>query len=170
MEQRRRPLFDAFAVSELPPPHNPFSCHHSQRFRRIAEQTQVGADSWREADLVAGRAFLGTFTPDDLRACRFHEGQWRAIADESVRIIDLLGRRDPEDYAAAARRSPLRKTDRRWLVSLFADPIVIGRSSYTNGQHRGCALRFSGADRAAVVCGYESLDEECVDWTYEGDG
>jgi hypothetical protein len=43
--------------------------------------------------------------------------------------------------------------DRWWLVSLFADPIVLSekRDHNVNRQHRGCGLRFSGAERAAVV-------------------
>jgi hypothetical protein len=56
-----------------------------------------------------------------------------------------------------------------WLESLFRDPVFIGGGSYTNGQHRGCALRFSGAERAAVVVGYEFLDEFSTDWQYEGE-
>ena len=170
MEERRRPVFEPVPVSDLPPPHNPSRCQHIDRFRHIAERTQGSADSSSEAELEAGRAFLGTLTPDDLRACSFHDGDWKAIADESVRIIDVLGRRDPEDYAYAARRSHLRDRDRDWLVSLFAAPIFIGGGSYTNGQHRGCALRFSGGERAAVVTGDESLGEVCTDWEYEGGG
>jgi hypothetical protein len=30
-------------------------------------------------------------------------------------------------------------------------------------------LRFSGAERAAVVVGYEFLDEFSTDWQYEGE-
>jgi hypothetical protein len=60
--------------------------------------------------------------------------------------------------------------DLRWLLSLFDNPINIEGGSYANGQHRGCALRFSGAERAAVVTGSEVLGHVCTDWTYLGDG
>jgi hypothetical protein len=84
--------------------------------------------------------------------------------------VDALGRTDREDYVTAARQVRLRRKDRSWLWSLFADPVIIGGGSYTNGQHRGCALRFSGAERAAVVTGTESIGEQNVDWTYLGGG
>lgn len=167
-EERSRPVFEAVTVSDLPPPHNPWRCEHVDRFRLIAEQTQ--ADSRLQANLEAGRTFLGTLTPADRRACRFHKGRWKVIADESVRIINQLGHRDLADYAAEATRSHLGKTDRDWLVSLFSHPIFIGGGAYTDGQHRGCALRFSGAEQAAVATDDESLGDTCVDWTYRGDG
>lgn len=170
MDEQWRPVFEAVPVAELPPPHGPFKCRYRDRFKLIEERTQVGAESWHDADLAAGRAFLGTLTADDLRKCRYHDGNWKAIAEESVRIIDSLGPRDRNEYAAEAKRSTLPDRDRRWLVTLFSEPIFIGGGAYTNGQHRGCALRFSGADRAAVVTGDESLGEAGAEWIYEGDG
>ena len=62
------------------------------------------------------------------------------------------------------------KIERGWLCSLFDDPVFIGGGSYTNGQHRGCALRFSGAERAAINTRDESLGMVCDDWVYGGDG
>ncbi len=170
MDEQWRPVFKAVEVAGLPPPHGPFKCQHRDRFDLIRQQMEVGAESWHEANLVAGRRFLATLTPEDLQACRYHAANWKAIAEESVRIIDSLGRGDPEEYDAEAQRSTLPERDRRWLVTLFAEPIFIGGGAYTNGQHRGCALRFSGADRAAVVTGDESLGEEVPSWIYEGDG
>lgn len=167
-----RPLFEALPVEQLPPPHNPSRCPHIDRFRHIAD-TQDGPDAQGrglEDDLQAGSAFLTTLTPDDHRHCPYHDADWKAIADVSVRIIETLGRRDPDDYASAARDAPLRGRDRGWLVSLFSDPIYIGGGAYTNGQHRGCALRFSGAKRAAIATDDEILGEECTDWTYDGGG
>lgn len=166
-----RPLFEALPVDQLPPPHNPSRCRHIDRFRQIAdEQNTPEGRRWLEHDLEVGRAFLTTLTPDDLRHCPFHDADWRAIADASVRIIETLGRCDTDEYAAAASDTPLRRNDREWLVSLFSDPIFIGGGTYTNGQHRGCALRFSGAKRAAIATDDEILGEECTDWTYGGGG
>jgi hypothetical protein len=113
-----------------------------------------------ETDLDAGRQFLATLTAADLRACRFHRAAWDEVADESARIIGLSRVVEVEDFIGAAQRSSLPPQDRRWLTSLFVDPIVLANRSYTNGQHRGCALRFSGAKQAAVVIGYELLGEE----------
>jgi len=167
-----RPLFEALPVDQLPPPHNPSRCTHIDRFRQIADQhdTPDAQGRWLEHDLEIGRMFLKTLTPDDLHDCPFHNADWRAIADASVRIIETLGRRDTDEYASAASDVRLRRSDREWLVSLFSDPIFIGGGAYTNGQHRGCALRFSGAKRAAIATDDEILGEECTDWTYRGGG
>jgi len=171
IEELWRPVFEAIPVEDLPPPHLPSRCEHIERFQEIVAQVEAVSGPSFEASLEAGRVFLGTITTDDIRACSyFHKARWREIADESVRIIERLGRRDAEDYAHAAEQSPLRERDRGWLASLFNDPIFIGGGSYSNGQHRGCALRFSGAERAAIATGDESLGTKNVDWTYKGDG
>lgn len=171
MEEQSRPLFEAVKVSDLPPPHNPARCDHREKFGPLLEQTRHPERCGYDAALEAGALFLKSLTPDDLRACYYHQAQWKEIADESVRILHKIGPADPEKYKDEVRRSTLQGTDRRWLWSLFGDPIFIGSgNSYTNGQHRGCALWFSGADRAAVVTGDEELGTACVDWTYEGDG
>jgi hypothetical protein len=170
MEERWRPIFEAVRVSDLPLPHNPARCQHGRRFGPILERTREAGLRGFGAELEAGGLFLDSLTPADLRACRFHKADWKAIADESVRILDRLGAAEPDDYASEASRSRLSKRDRHWLYSLFRDPIFIGGGSYTNGQHRGCALRFSGAEHAAVVTGDESLGEESADWMYQGDG
>jgi len=49
--------------------------------------------------LEVERRFLGTLKSGDLRVCSGHKSDWKAIADESVRIIECLGRRDPDEYA-----------------------------------------------------------------------
>jgi hypothetical protein len=169
VEQCWRRVFEAVPVSSLPPPHDPSSCEHHNRFAEMTEQASRRSSAPSD-DVQAGKRFLDSLTPSDLRACRYHEGNWKAIADDSVQIINALGRRDGADYVAEANRSHLAERDRKWLASLFSDPVRISDGSYSSGQHRGCALRFSGAERAAVVTGYEPLGEECIDWTYEGDG
>jgi len=166
----RRPIFEAVPVSDLPPPQNLFRCQHAGRFRDIVDRMSVPSVSGIDGALEVGQVFFETLTPADIEACPRHAGQWKAIADESVRIIEALGRQDANAYVAEARRSLLPETDRNWLVSLFDDPVVVRGRSYTNGQHRACALRFSGAYQAAIVTEYESLGEESEDWTYEGDG
>ena len=164
-----RPVFEAFPVAALPPP-APFRCAHTARFERLLEEIDGGAEPSRGARLEAGRRFLASLTPDDRAACRYHHGDWRAVADESVRIIQTLGPREREAYKEAAQRLALPERDRRWLVSLFASPVEIRGDEYSNGQHRACALRFSGAEHAAVVTHDESLGQEADDWEYVGDG
>jgi hypothetical protein len=162
-----RRVFGIVDVADLPPPHNPSSCEHSERFEDIEER--VRAEGVND-ELAAGRLFLATITPEDCARCRYHDADWAAIADESVRIVEELGERDQDEYLEAAARSRLEVDDRSWLRSLFFDPVDIAGGSYTSGQHRGCALRFSGAARAAVVTGDEFVETVEDDWIYEGGG
>ena len=165
-----RSVFEAYPVHRLPPPHNPSSCAHHERFEEILA-SMPGAGDHRLRALDAGRDFLESLTTDDLARCRYHDADWRAIAEESVRILDACGdRADTDVYHDAARQSSLPKIERGWLCSLFVDPVFIGDESYTSGQHRGCALRFSGAERAAIHTDDESLGMVCLDWVYGGDG
>lgn len=162
-----REVFEAVPIDSLPPPHAPYGCEHHDRFKKMSGEATSDDDA-----LAAGRLFIDSLTDDDRRRCRYHEGDWAAIADASARIVDELpGVGDP-DYLSAARNWPLLDRDRAWLMSLFFHPIVLDddRKGYTNGQHRGCALRSSGADRAAVVVDGELTQYDDADWTYLGDG
>jgi hypothetical protein len=165
-----RSVFDAFPVDELPPPHNPSSCQHHERFKAILRELPK-ADGAMDRSLEAGQLFLESLSSEDIDNCRYHQANWRAIADESVRILQRSGdRAATDDYIDSAGRSKLSQKEGEWLVSLFADPIFIGGGSYTNGQHRGCALRFSGAEKAAIHVDDEFIGDICVDWTYGGGG
>lgn len=168
-EWQRR--FEPVPVESLPPPHNPSSCAHIARFEEFyALLERSPGDSPADADMAVGLRFLDSLTPEDRDACPRHSANWKAIADESVRILNALGDRVSGGYMKEVKRSSLSEGDRQWLGSLFWDPIDIGAGGYTNGQHRGCALRFSGAERAVVVIGHESLGTVCVDWKYQGRG
>jgi hypothetical protein len=167
----RRAVFRALPVNELPPPHAPFNCAHASRHEEILA-TLEAQDHDEEAanERRAGTIFLASLTPSDLELCSYHQANWRSIADQSVAILEALGTRDDRgDYQREARRR-LRGKERGLLESLFRDPIVVGDGGYTNGQHRGCALRFSGAQRAAVVVDTEETGEFEYPWTYQGDG
>lgn len=165
-----RPVFEAFPVAMLPSPHNPAACAHHARFNQILTGLP-DTDDWLERNMEAGRLFLETLTPEDLARCRYHRDDWRAVACESVRILEACGDdADINDYMSVAQRSGLGETETGWLESLFNDPVFIGGGTYTNGQHRGCALRFSGAERAAVHTRDESLGMFRTDWVYEGEG
>jgi len=135
------------------------------------EGKQTHGEPWTHHDsLRVGQEFLAAITPDDIAACHYHRANWQAIAKESVRIIAALEHQDAWAYRDAAQRSHLPGSDRWWLVSLFDDPIKIGGGSYSDGQHRGCALRFSGAAQAAVVVRSELIGRRNTDWHYDGDG
>jgi hypothetical protein len=146
-------VFEPVSVTELPFPHNPFKCAHFDRFRGL--DTKARRDRFRLSALESKREveqpFIASLTADDIAHCPYHQADWKRIADESIRIIDGLGRANTFAHWLAAAQSGLPDRDRRWLESLFADPIRISKDTYTNGQQRGCALRFSGATRAAVI-------------------
>lgn len=164
--------WEALPVAELPFPHNPSSCAHIGRFQELDRQLVREVADRDERRVEIGRRFIESLTATDRQRCRFHQADWRGIADASVRILSECGGDAPrETIRRAVSSARLGAPDQRWLSSLFVDPVVVtGGSSYTNGQHRGCALRFSGADRAAVVVGYRETDETEAVWEYRGDG
>ena len=163
-------VFEATRVSDLPFPHNPGACQHAARFHTAYAQLPESED-WMKRSLEAGRSFYSTLTREDRAACRYHQADWRPIAEESIRILNQCGKSaDIETYLAAISQSSLDERENRWLESLFCDPIFVSDGTYTNGQHRGCAVRFSGAELIAVHVRDESLGLVSGDWTYCGGG
>jgi hypothetical protein len=157
-----REVFEAVRTSELPPPHAPFQCAWSERFDSILASSKNPKE--------AGVRFLDSLSAGDRAQCRYHQQDWKAIADESVRILHELGPAQTAAYLSVAHRAGLNVEDQNALESLFRDPIVVGEEEYVNGQHRGCAVRFSGAERVAVIVD-EVLDREEPDvWVYRGGG
>lgn len=165
-DERWRRVFEPIDVANLPPPHNPAGCFWRHRFDEIVDRyKEEGGDD----RLEPGRRFLATLTPADRAKCPYHRGNWKAIANASARIINEVGVADSDEYLAATDKKWMRRRDRRWLRSLFFDAIDISANAYTNGQHRGCALRFSGAAQAAVVTRDEFVCEYSTDWTFVGE-
>ena len=171
----KRYIFQAVLVTDLPPPHNPYRCGNRVRFENLRRAKRP---SDHRGEQEVGRQFITSLTMDEVSACYYHRADWATIANESARVVESVGRLKPKyDYLAEARRGFLSGqeertgSDLKWLVSLFESPVIIAGGSYTDGQHRGCALRFSGAPRAAVVTGSERVAlPPPNDWQYEGDG
>lgn len=94
-----RPAFEAIPVTDLPLPHNPYKCQYHDRFKTMT----------RDYSRAEGaREFIGSLTRDEVEACRYHDANWAAIAQESVRIVEAVGSLRPaEYYIHAARRSSL---------------------------------------------------------------
>jgi hypothetical protein len=85
--------------------------------------------------LALGRTFVDGLSEADRESCRYHQANSRAIADESVRILEELGQTTTRLYTRAAAESALSSGDRPWLISLFDNPVGIsGTEGYTNGQ------------------------------------
>jgi hypothetical protein len=168
-DQIEEPIYQAIPVDALPPPHAPWKCAHAARFE--AMKAALGEAHVSDQELAAiGEKFIASLTADDIASCRYHAADWRSIAEESVRTLERSASTDREDLVAQARSSTLPPTELRWLVSLFQDPVVAHDLTYGNGQHRGCALRFSGATHAVVVRGFRTCRVDPGVWVYQGDG
>lgn len=168
-EEHEEPVFEKVAVANLPPPSLPFRCALAERFHLMRRDLGPGELSTEEA-IALGQRFRKSLSVDDRRRCRFHLADWRAIADESVRILESSHSQTRDALAEAARASRLPSADRRWLTSLFSHPVVVHDQIYGDGQHRGCALHFSGASEAVAVRAFHTYRGEPKTWTYTDDG
>ncbi|HEV3002184.1 MAG TPA: hypothetical protein VGW75_15690 [Solirubrobacteraceae bacterium] len=115
-------------------------------WRTLRRETMADAGSASQA--AAGALFFLSLAPDDRAACGCHSTDWRVIADASVELLDRLPAGADGDTVRALTDGVLDdQVSTRWLASLFVDPIVFAPSSpsVTDGQHRACDLRCSGA-------------------------
>ena len=103
-------------------------------------------EKWADARDV-GRRFISSLSTEDAVACWWHQAaDWAIVANESVRVVETVGRLMPEgDYRREARQAGLSNINRPWLISLFEEPIIVTGGGFTDGQHRSCSLRLSGA-------------------------
>jgi hypothetical protein len=140
----------AVAVADLPWPHKPSECAHAERFeeiRRLYDESFGG-------HIPAGAQFFLSLTDDDFASCRYHQHDWRRIADASVELLEALG--PTSDFDEVVDRAAVLidvEADRKELIFLFSDPIkwTPGASSITNGQHRTCALKAAGAELCVAL-------------------
>jgi len=153
-----RTLYETIPTLDLPPPQDLFRCPHHARFARRKAADPDLARSW---DVVR---------PGDRRTCAYHLHNWKAIADESVRVLRSVPGGDQEACFEQATQGILSGEHLEILLSLFVDPVRIIGGEYDNGQHRACGLRFSGAAEVVISPGEEELHAEAADWTYLGDG
>jgi hypothetical protein len=137
------------AVADLPWAHHPFRCHWKERFENLREHYPPEA---RE-DLVVGAHWFSTLEDEDFAVCRYHDADWRKVAGTSVEILRRLAPDATlDDAIAAVGRRLGDSAEASWCRSLFLDPVIChpGRS-LTDGQHRSCALRASGAPLCVVA-------------------
>jgi hypothetical protein len=137
------------AVADLPWPHNPFRCHWKDRFETLRDLYPAED---RERAMV-GAHWFATLQPEELAACRYHQADWRRVAEVGVEILRGLDAEAVIEDALAAVEGRLGDSaEAGWCRSLFADPIICHREpvGLTDGQHRSCALRASGAAHFVV--------------------
>jgi hypothetical protein len=168
-DELHEPVFEAVRVEDLPSPHLPSRCALADRFRAMKATQRDEGGGLADAALVGAR-FLESLTADDRATCPFHAADWLSIAAESVRMVDSSPSADQDGLVAKAEASGLPPVERRWLASLFRAPVVVYEDGFGDGQHRGCALRFSGASRAVVVREFKTTRVEPRVWIYAGDG
>jgi len=92
-------------------------------------------------------------TRERAQSCFYHRDlDWVGIAAKAVELVEQLGESpEPRRLDKAINSTELSDGEIGMLHSLFWDSIVVGSERrYTNGQHRGCALRLSGAKRTVV--------------------
>jgi hypothetical protein len=133
------------AVADLPWPHNPSECAHAERFESIRRLY----DERFDGHIPAGAHFFLSLNREAFSICRYHQHDWQAIAAASVELLEALG--PTSDFDEVVDRATAlidEKADREQLISLFSDPIkwAPGETSITNGQHRTCALKATGAE------------------------
>ncbi|MEU0563165.1 hypothetical protein [Dactylosporangium sp. NPDC006015] len=150
-EQPPTVRFVVVPVSDLPPPRNPFQCVHHERFWTFMREHRYDHD--REAPREVREHFYTTLTPNDYAACRYHTADWRRIVDEAVRIVDNLGDQPDEGTIEREINGKSRPEGEKWgLWSLLgSEGLTWSGDDFTNGQHRGCAIRASGAARIVKV-------------------
>ncbi len=149
--QPNLPRYVVVDVADMPPPKNPFRCVHHKRFQAFVKAYPPRLDDRYGRE--ARDAFYATLTAGDYMKCkRYHSGDWRAVCSEAVRIVEALGDLPPMDALDAAIDSAnLTKNDLRWLRSIFGDLMGWVDDDWSNGQHRGCAIRASGAEPNVVA-------------------
>lgn len=130
--------FRVVRVSSLPYFHGPFKCAHRALFET------------RDSDErdEAGRRFHARLTDEHFAKCEYHQrADWRTVARTSVRLFRAFKDKPRSEFDDAVLNIALPKRDRWELYFLIHDPIVWGGRSHrvTNGQHRICAIRTSGA-------------------------
>jgi hypothetical protein len=143
-------------VALLPWPHNPADCPHHARFEQISQFYPPAC--WTTG--AAGAHFFLTLTDQDFRACSYHEPDWCRVAEVSIEVFEALPLEAERDEALAALSGRFKeKLEAEALNSLFTDPIIWSPASdtVTNGQHRTCALKASGAPLCVVDTYGESV-------------
>jgi hypothetical protein len=152
-EEEHDPLAEltVIAVADLPFAHGPFRCRWKERFETVRDA--YPPDS-RERQAVGAQWFL-TLTDDDLAACSYHAADWRRVAETATEILRGLAPEQTMDDVLTAIEGRLGESaEAGWCRSLFVDPIVCHRDTthgVTDGQHRSCALRASGAGLCVVA-------------------
>lgn len=135
-------------VDDLPWPFKPFRCVHYPRVRWLldAENPDTATAATRCSEM------LTRLTPEEVAACPYHSADWGLAAEVSV-SLHREGLRPGTGVFEEAALAGGAKEDELWAIrSFWTEPISWqrGQPSVTNGQHRICGLKLSGATLALI--------------------
>ncbi|MGH3571749.1 MAG: hypothetical protein ACRDR6_22785 [Pseudonocardiaceae bacterium] len=153
----RAMLFDgvdgirSVSLAALPWPHRLSKCEHLKRIEAAVRTYPDDDDATDDAGQAATAEVFGELTAADFAACRYHQAAWAAIGAIALELTES-GKSDWEALEQIDREQRLSGEDRKWLRSLFQDPICWddGDASLVNGQHRLCALRAAGVSSCPI--------------------
>jgi hypothetical protein len=138
--------FKVIPVATLPLPRNLFRCMHADRFMSLLEAHEHDPQA-------AASEFFAVTSHGEMAECKYHDANWKVVCDLAVEIIEFLGSTPSDDDLEAAVDGADLPGPEAWALHslLGADGLSVSQTGYGNGQHRGCAVRFSGATRVVVV-------------------
>ena len=160
-EIHRNPLDElaVIAVADLPWAHNPSKCRWFERFQRVCDLYPPEENE----DPAVGAQWYLSLGEEEIASCIYHQADWKRIAKVSVEVFEGLAEGAELEEAVTIIHHKLGDSaERGWCEALFADPIIChpGQGSVTDGQHRSCGLRASGADFCVVAVRDGYLHEE----------
>jgi len=155
-----RESYRLVSPTELPYAHNPYRCAHRARYVDLlraecglAPDGPWPSDATRSNERAAGRSFDASLSCDDRAACPYHRGDWQLAASAAITALGEAEDWDPWGLRDCFEQLALDEATARWAESLLTHPIrwAEGAEYLTNGQHRACALRHSGAPAVPVL-------------------
>src|SRR6266699_126560 len=140
-------------VAEVPPLHHPLRCAHAESFERFVE-SEGGRDQHGRVARDVREKFYGQLTEQDFAACPYHDGNWLAITQESVRIVRELGEiLDPVALDAALKTAHLSGRDRFCLWSMFRhEPVMWSGNQFIGGSTGRAQARPAPVPAAHLQC------------------
>jgi hypothetical protein len=134
-------------LAALPWPHNQARCPLAD----LVEQ-EVGAHPDSKAAHAA--AFTSDAGARAQQTCPYHRPDWPKLVRILEESIDLAS--DDPHVEQHPDYGDLSDEEREWLYTLIVEPLIWddNDSHLTNGQHRLCALRGAGIERAPVDGSY----------------
>lgn len=135
-------------VDDLPWLYKPFRCGHYSRVEWLLDAEEPGD---AQAASYCGE-MLGRLRSEEVAECPFHTVDWRLVAGLAVSLhrVGLNPGSDP--FHASALEGGAGEDELSAVRSFWIEPISWqrGQASVSNGQHRCCALKLSGATRALI--------------------